>query len=90
MAFTSTITGRTVMGNKVMKWGTFANTGGSTGGDIDTGLHFAESIALTPKGTAVAANAPAVNETLPAAGNAVTIVTDADLGGYWQAVGDFD
>ncbi|MCE5282876.1 MAG: hypothetical protein LLG93_12310 [Deltaproteobacteria bacterium] len=90
MAFTSTITGRAVIGNKVAKWGTFTNTSSSTGGDINTGLHLAESVTLTPKGTAVAANAPAVNEDLPVAGNAVTIVTDADQAGYWQAIGDFD
>jgi hypothetical protein len=90
MAFTSTITGRAVIGNKVAKWGTYASSGGSTGGDINTGLHLAESVTLTPKGASVSSNAPAVNEDLPVAGNAVTIVTDADQAGYWQAIGDFD
>ena len=90
MAFTSAITGCAVIGNKVLKWGTFTNTSSSTGGNINTGLHSCESIVLIPKGTAVTANAPAVNKTLPADGSAITVVTDADLCGTWLAVGDFD
>jgi hypothetical protein len=41
---------------------------------------------LQVKGSAVG-NAPAVNETMPADGDAVTIVTDADAVGTWVVVG---
>lgn len=88
MAFTSAIVGRNFSGSKARTSGTFTNTGGSTGGDIDTGLRMCESIKLTHKGAAVVASAPVVNETLPVAGSAVTIVTVADTEGYWEAFGD--
>ena len=89
MAFASSVNadGKTVMGNKRVHFGTFTNGGSDTGGNIDTGLEVCEHLQLTCKGSAVAANAPAVNETFPCAGNAVTIVTDADEDGYWMAVG---
>jgi hypothetical protein len=89
MAFSSTITGRCIAGNKTITFGTFTNTGGSSGGDINTGLHMCEFITLTQAKSAVVANDPVVNETLPVAGSAVTIVTDADEDGYWMAIGDF-
>jgi hypothetical protein len=84
MAFASTITLKTVFGNKRFHAGTF---GGSTGGDINTGLRICESINLICKGSAVAANAPAVNESLPVAGSAVTVVHDSAQTGFWTAVG---
>lgn len=87
MAFTSAITYRGVRGNRKTHRGTYASSGGSTGGDIDTGLKICENIKLTPKGTGVGTNESVVNETLPVAGNAVTIVTDANQSGYWEAEG---
>ena len=87
MAFTSTIAGRTVAGNKRMHWGAWDGTG-VTGGDIDTGLVMAESVMLTNKGTALeAAGTAVVNETLPIAGNAITIVCTSGDAGYWMAIG---
>lgn len=88
-AFASAITSRMVAGNKVINCGTFTNTGGAAGGDIDTGLHSCEFITLQQGKSAVTTGVPVVNETLPVAGNAVTIVTDADEDGYWMAIGDF-
>ncbi len=88
MAFSSTISANaTVMGNKRVRFGTFTSDGGSTGGDIDTGLRIVEAIFLQQKAAAVVADAPVVNETLPCAGSAVTIVTTANAVGYWMAVG---
>jgi hypothetical protein len=66
--------------------GTFTNTSGSTGGNINTGLKTIDFMLLQVKGSAVG-NAPAVNETMPADGDAVTIVTDADAVGTWVVVG---
>jgi len=89
MAFTSTITGRDVVGSKVRTWGTYASSGSGTGGDIDTGIHSVDFMLLSPVGSAVGTNVPKVNETLPIAGSAVTIITDADEIGNWQAFGDY-
>ena len=89
MAFASAITGRLVAGNKMVTWGTFTNAGGDTGGDVVTGLHSCEFMALQHMKSAVILNAPVVNETLPVAGSAVTIVTDDGEDGYWMASGDF-
>jgi len=87
MAFSATKTGESIFGNKKVAWGTYTG-GGTTGGDIDTGMHMCEHMQLTAKGSSVAADAPTVNETLPVAGNAVTIVITSDSDGYWFAIGD--
>lgn len=89
MGFATAITGRLVAGNKMVTFGTYVSDGGSTGGNVDTGLHSCEFISLTQNKSAVIANDPVVNETLPVAGSAVTIVTDANEGGYFMAIGDF-
>lgn len=87
MAFTSTISGRTVLGNKRFHWGTWDSTG-VAGGDIDTGLIMCESLMLTNKGSALETSGTAVlNETLPVAGSALTIVATSGDAGYWEAVG---
>ncbi len=87
MAFTSAITGRIVMGNKRVTYGTYTSADGSTGGNIDTGLTVVEDMQLQSGGNAVKASAPVVNETLPCDGSAVTIVTVADETGTWKATG---
>ena len=86
MAFSSAVTFKTIFGNKRVHRGTF-NCSSVAGGDINTGLRLCEGIDLTCMGSAVAGNAPAVNETLPVAGSAVTIVTDSGQKGYWMAMG---
>lgn len=86
MAFTSTVSEQTVMGNKKVHFGTFTSAGGSTGGDINTGLKSCEHIFFTSYAAAVG-NDIVVNEDLPVAGNAVTIVSDANETGTWMAIG---
>lgn len=88
MAFTDAITGRDNWGNEAVTFGTYVSTAGDTGGDIDTGLHRCTFIKLQPKGSSAATDHPVVNETLPVAGSAVTIVTVANEAGYWMAFGD--
>ena len=88
MAFVSTLIGETVMGNKRVRYGTFTNAGGDTGGEVVTGLAHIESIQLTLTGSAVGANAPAVNETFPLSKSDVTIVTDDGADGLWVAFGN--
>jgi len=85
MAFTFTKTGESVDGKRVM-WGTYTSAGGSTGGDIYTGLQQVEGIMLQQKGAAVVASQPVVNETFPMH-DPVTIVTIANGVGYWRAFG---
>lgn len=87
MAFASTITHLSVMGNKRVNYGTYANGTGDTGGDIDTGMAICESLVLQPSGGTVIATAPTVNETLPVGGNAVTVITADGEDGYWVATG---
>ena len=87
MAFASAITYYGVRGNKKVRKGTYTNGGGDTGGDIDTGLTVCTDLILTPTGSSVNTNAPVVNETLPIAGAAVTIVTDDGADGIWEAEG---
>lgn len=87
MAFESTITGRNVFGNRRVHLGTYTNGSGDTGGDVNTGLRRCEALFLQPGGASVIATAPVVNETLPVAGSAVTIVTADNEDGTWMAIG---
>ena len=75
------------MGNKRVVSGTYVNTGGSTGGEILTGLRRIETITLTQTGAAVTTGAPVANETFPLDDGDVTIVTDADADGTWRVEG---
>jgi hypothetical protein len=87
MAFTYTRTGKVVFGNKWLAHGTFTNTGGDTGGNIDTGLKKVEGMWFSGSGASVIADATSINETLPCDGSAVTIVTTANATGFWYAFG---
>ena len=87
MAFSNTVDVKGVMGNKRMHMGTFTNTGGSSGGNLNTLLVVVEGIFIQTGGSAVSADQASVNETLPYDGSAVTIVTTADADGYWLAWG---
>ena len=88
MTFAYTKTKVISSGAARIAYGTYTNTDSGTGGSIDTGLAVVDNMQLTPKGSSVAGNAPVVNETLPGlAGDAVTIVTDADEVGTWMAIG---
>ena len=88
MAFVSTKQGETVFGNKRVVYGKYTNAGGDTGGNISTGLNYVEHVQLTQTGAAVTTGAPVVNETLPLASGAVTIVTDDGADGLWIAFGN--
>ena len=66
--------------------GTYANGAGDTGGDIDTGLQTCLFAKVTPTGASASANANVVNESFPCTGT-ITIVTDANEDGIWEAWG---
>lgn len=84
MAFTTTTDIDTVMGTFAVRGGTYASDGGSTGGDINTGLHKCHHMVLTPNASAMEVG---TNETFPCDGSAVTIVTEANAAGRWLAFG---
>ena len=87
MAFSTTITlNPTAVGNRRMSMGTF-DCASVTGGNIDTGLRSCEAIVLQQVSSAVVADAPVVDETLPVAGSAVTIATTTSTAGTWIAWG---
>ena len=87
MTFASAITGRDSTDSQMVRYGTYTSSASGTGGDINTGLTMCNHIQLAPTGSAVVTDAPVVNETLPIAGSAVTIVTTQDEEGYWRAWG---
>ena len=91
MAFTSTVVQRTVFGNMRVIIGKYVNDGGSTGGNITTGLTQIWNLILQPFGTAVGTGADVVNETVPAVNAAMaetlTVVTNANESGTWMAIG---
>lgn len=86
MAFTFSKDEDGVAGDLRVTGGTFISAGGSTGGDIYTGLQKAEGILLQQKGSAVVASQAVVNETFPKV-DPITIVTAADVSGWWLAFG---
>jgi len=87
MAFTYTVaSGWISLGNKKMKYGTYTNTGASTGGDIKTGLSKVEIFWVQAKSDGAPLTDVGVNETFPIT-TAVTIVTTAQHDGYWFAIG---
>jgi len=89
MAFTAPLTSQSVFGNKRILYGSYTNTGGSTGGDVATGLEVVELFTIQPRGTMALATQSVVNETLPLSNStgSVTIVTSADELGTWIAYG---
>ena len=66
--------------------GTFTSAGGSTGGDIYTGLQQVDGMVLQQKGSAVVASQAVINETFPKT-DPITIVTAANAAGYWWSWG---
>lgn len=97
MAFTTTFEQEFTIGNLRLVSGTYTNDSSSTGGNIqfentETVFH----LQLQPKGSAILANQPVVNETMPLAeaddGTTdgkrvdVTIVTTADEVGTFFAI----
>jgi len=87
MAFHSEITEQSVFGNKRIVWGRYLSDSGDTGGEINTGLSSVSSIWFTPIGSSVEVSAPTIsNVTVPYSPD-ITIITVANGGGLWFAVG---
>ena len=88
MSITATFVGRAVVGNEVCTWGTYTDSGAATADNINTKIHSVTRMFLQPTGAAVATNAPVIVTTLPAAGSAISVRTDASQTGQWVAYGD--
>ena len=86
MAFSNTLLHEVPMGQMRFMMGAFTNTGGSSGGDIRTGLHKVLQLKLQHTGTAVVADDPVIDETFPV-NNPVTVKTTANANGLWFAWG---
>ena len=90
MAWSSAIVRKFRWGRNKVHFGTFTNTAGSTGGDIDTGLDLCDFLIPFELKATAPADMIGLNEDFsggPILGNAITIVTAADVDGYWIAVG---
>lgn len=93
-AFTSTIIKkpqRGSLGKLKVSYGYYLGTGGSTGGDVNTGMRLCHILLFMVKSGAVP---PTVNEDVDAgstamnvSGKTVTIVIDANGSGRWLAIG---
>ena len=88
MAFSYTRNPLSTLGGLKIVTGSYENDSGSTGGDIYTGLTNIYAISLQPKGAAIVADCPVVNETFPTSNDGITIVTTADESGFWIAFGE--
>lgn len=87
MAITTVKDIDTVIGNLRLTGGTVTISGGSTGGDLNTGLHQALACWFVGAGAAVVADLASCNETFPCSGDAVTIVTTSNATMRWFAIG---
>lgn len=87
MAFAYAVLSTTVFGDRAIAMGTFTNTGGDTGGELDTGLKSLDHVSLTLGGSAGAPNQLAVDETLPLNTGIFTLASSADAEGVWFAIG---
>ena len=88
MAFAYTILKRLLVGDMVRSYGTFTNGASDSGGNIDTMIDRVLWMKLQHSGAVVVGSEPAINETIPCDGHAVTIVTVAGADGYWEAEGE--
>ena len=87
MAFAFAVLSTTVFGDRAIAMGTFTNTSGSSGGELNTGLKTLDHVSLTLGGSAGAPNQLAVNETLPLNTGIFTLASAADAVGVWFAIG---
>lgn len=81
MAFAST-TLSTLVGNKRMKYGTFTNAAGDSGGTITTGLSNIEAACA-----GISSHMDATPPKLAISGGTITLTCEDDSDGWWIAIG---
>ena len=74
MAITTTINDKTVMGNKVIHYGTIVKSGTSLSEDVATGLGGVDFIDLNQTGSGTSADILQLNETFPTSTGDITVV----------------
>ena len=85
MAFSTTITGRSVVGNRRIHWGTFENGSGDQGGTFHTGLVNVEAAFLIPTSHS-GSELPKLTFNSPSGGQ-IVVETSHDVDGVWFAFG---
>jgi len=86
MAIATTIQHKTVFGDMKVHYGKAVLSGGSSSGDVVTGLGHIDHMQVTPEGSAE--KGCAINETFPlASGDATVVMESANLTFYWMAIG---
>ena len=88
MAFTVTNIKREIWSQSEVVIGKYVNDGGSTGGNIESGLHHVDACFLQEWGSGIVANRDVVNESFPLASGQVTIVTTANTSGSFMIIGN--
>jgi len=81
MAFSNTKLNEFKFGEMDIEFGTFTNDN-TAGGDISTGLSWAEAVIIQALGDSVVADQDSINETLPCKGDAITVVTSSNSRNY--------
>lgn len=87
MGFSYTREGSYYSGRKKVAYGTYSSSGGSTGGDIITGLNRVDVFNRTAGDSSVESDEGVANADFPLASGTVTIVTIANEDGTWEAKG---
>lgn len=87
MAFTVTVDIRGIMGDRRYVFGKYVNDGGSTGGEVTTGLSRVQHFNIMEQGSSVSSDRSVMNETLPLSKGDVTIVNSSNETGYFEAWG---
>ena len=86
MAFTYTVDNRpNVLGNKIMLTGTFANDGGSTGGDIALAGYLKKLDSATVNNNTAGAVEAEIDVAVP---TTLTILCPANDDGKWSVIGN--
>ena len=86
MAFVVTIIARGIFGDLRYVMGKYVNDGGSTGGEVTTGLSSVSFFNIMEQGTSILSDRSVINETLPLSKGDVTIVTSSNETGYFFAI----
>lgn len=98
MTFAFTMDHILLVGNRKIAYGTYTNTDGGIGGQIETQLRTLYGFTLTPLGASVVSDVSTVNHSLTAISTQkivelsaprglVTIVTPSNQIGFWLAIG---
>lgn len=90
MTWSSSVIQKMRFGRNRVHFGSFTSSGGTTGGNIDTGMRLCDFLLGWQRKITAPTELIGVDEDFsagPIPGNAITIVTEAAVVGFWIAVG---